>query len=72
MKSALKELENNHNLEAAFQALLHICKKSLLGADMRPCMVPFIKRYLSTLPIAKTTIIAAEVVQFCNAEYSLK
>ncbi|KAE9551932.1 hypothetical protein FO519_004861 [Halicephalobus sp. NKZ332] len=72
IKSRLKDLEGNHNLELLLEALLRICKKAMLGAELHPCVVPFIKKHFGSLSTMKATSLVQEFTKYSSKEYSIR
>jgi hypothetical protein len=71
IEKRLVQLEKDHQLEKMLETLLMMCKKVKTNYALDACMIPFIRKYFSTLPSTRAKSIADELIDICDAAHSL-
>lgn len=71
IEKRLVQLEKDHQLADMLESLLMICKRVKINYTLDNCMIPYIRKYFSTIPSTRAKSIADELIAVCNEEFSL-
>uniref|UniRef100_A0A914PT15 Uncharacterized protein n=1 Tax=Panagrolaimus davidi TaxID=227884 RepID=A0A914PT15_9BILA len=71
IEKRLVQLEKDHQLEKMLETLLMMCKKVKTNYALDASMIPFIRKFFSTLPSTRAKSIADELIDVCDAAHSL-